>query len=152
MTTYEDLLIESDLNHLITKEKPLPVSKGRIKGNRIAIRRDLTQQEKKCILAEELGHHYTAVGNILDQSCISSRKQEQQGRAFAYNRLVGLMGIVKAYQYGCTCIAESADYLDVTEEFLKDALAYYKGKYGRYAVIDNYVIFFEPSISVLELV
>ena len=37
--TYEDLLIEADDNDLITKEKDLPVSKGRIKGNRIAINR-----------------------------------------------------------------------------------------------------------------
>lgn len=152
MTNYEDLLMESDRNHLITKEKNLPVSKGRIKGNRIAIRRDLTEREKKCVLAEELGHHYTAAGDILDQSSVSNRKQELRGRAFAYNKLVGLSSIVEAYKYGCTTIAESADYLDVTEEFLKEALAYYKGKYGRYAAIDNYIIFFEPSISVLELV
>ena len=152
MITYEDLLMESDRNHLITKEKPLPVSKGRIKGNRIAIRRDLTEREKKCVLAEELGHHYTAAGDILDQSSVSNRKQELRGRAFAYNRLVELMDIVNAYKHGCASLAESAEYLDVTEEFLKEALSYYKGKYGRYTAIGNYVIFFEPSVSVLELV
>lgn len=152
MITYEELLMESDRNHLITKEKPLPLSKGRIKGNRIAIRQDLTEREKKCVLAEELGHHYTAAGEILDQSSVSNRKQELRGRAFAYNKLVGLMGIVGAYQHGCASIAESAEYLEVTEEFLNETLAYYKGKYGHYALIDNYVIFFEPSISVLELV
>ena len=57
MTTYEDLLMEADAQNLITKEKNLPVSKGRIKGNRIAIKKGLTEKEKKCILAEELGHH-----------------------------------------------------------------------------------------------
>ena len=29
---------------------------------------------------------------------------------------------------------------------------YYKGKYGARTEIDNYVIFFEPTIAVLELV
>ena len=44
--TYEELLIESDNNNLITKEKPLRANKGRIKGNRIAIKKDLTETEK----------------------------------------------------------------------------------------------------------
>lgn len=35
-------------------------------GN-IAIEKKLTQTQKTCVLAEELGHHYTTVGNILDQ-------------------------------------------------------------------------------------
>ena len=100
MITYEELLMESDRNHLVTKEKPLPISKGRIKGNRIAIRQDLTEKEKKCVLAEELGHHYTAAGEILDQSSVSNRKQELPGRAFAYNKLVGLRGIVGANNHG----------------------------------------------------
>ena len=46
MTTYDDLLIEADNNNLITKEKPLRANKGRIKGNRIAIKKDLTETEK----------------------------------------------------------------------------------------------------------
>lgn len=76
--TYEELLIEADNNNLTVKEKPLPVSKGRLKGNRIAIRKDMTETEKTCVLAEELGHHYTATGNILDQS---HRRKPQTGNA-----------------------------------------------------------------------
>ena len=48
--TYDELLIEADANNLITKEKPLRTNKGRIKGNRIAIKKDLTETEKKCVL------------------------------------------------------------------------------------------------------
>lgn len=151
MTTYEDLLMEAYDNDLITKEKSLRAHKGRIKGNRIAIRKDLTDKEKKCVMAEELGHYYTGSGNILDQSSVSNRKQELQGRIYAYNRLVGLMGIINAYKNHCLNLAESAEYLDVTEEFLLDALSYYKSKYGKYVSVDSYIIFFEPSISVLEL-
>ncbi len=152
MITYEELLMESDRNHLVTKEKPLPISKGRIKGNRIAIRQDLTEKEKKCVLAEELGHHYTAAGEILDQSSVSNRKQELRGRAFAYNKLVGLTGIVGAYKHGCASLTESAEYLDVTEEFLTEALNYYKTKYGKGARIDNHIIYFEPCLGVFEMI
>mgnify|MGYP001087740463 CR=1 FL=1 len=142
--TYEELLIEADNNNLTVKEKPLPVSKGRLKGNRIAIRKDMTETEKTCVLAEELGHHYTATGNILDQSTV--------GRIVAYNKLVGLRGIVDAYLHHCQSISESAEYLEITEEFLIDSLNYYRNKYGVYTKLDNYVIVFEPNIAVLELV
>lgn len=152
LTTYDDLLIEADCNNLVTKEKPLRANKGRIKGNRIAIRKDLTQAEKKCVLAEELGHHYTATGDILDQSSVANRKQEMRGRILAYNKLVGLRGIVDAYLHHCENMVDAAEYLDVTEEFLNDSLVYYKNKYGICAQVDNYVIIFEPNIAVLELV
>ena len=151
MTTYEDLLIEADNNELITKEKNLPISMGRIKGNRIAINKKLTEKEKKCVLAEELGHYYTGTGNILDQSSVSNRKQELYGRVYAYNKLIGLMGIIQAHKHHCQNLYEIAEYLDVTEEFLADSLKYYKAKYGKSVNIDNYVIYFEPSLGVLEL-
>lgn len=148
--TYEELLIESDNNNLIAKEKELPISKGRIKGNRIAINKSLTETEKKCVLAEELGHYYTTVGDILDQSEINERKQELQARAWAYNRLIGFDGIIKAYLHGCRSLCETAEYLEVTEEFLNDALLHYKNKFGTYVETDRYIIFFEPAIAVLE--
>ena len=140
MITYEHLLMEADSKGLLTKEKNLPVSKGRIKGNRIAIKKEMSEIEKKCVMAEELGHYYTGTGDILDQSSILNRKQERFGRVHAYDRLIGLMGVIDAYKHR-----------GVTEEFLEEALSYYKGKYGVSTKIDNYVIFFEPTIAVLEL-
>lgn len=150
LTTYTDLLIEADNNNLITREKPLRAHKGRIKGNRIAINNRLTETEKKCVLAEELGHYYTGVGNILDQSTTTNRKQELHGRIHAYNRLIGLMGIVKAYKHRCSCLSEAAEFLDVTEEFLADTITHYKNKYGIYTKVQNYVIVFEPTLLVLD--
>lgn len=148
---YTELLIEADTNNLITKEKPLRANKGRIKGNRIAIRKGLTEIEKKCVLAEELGHHYTTSGDILKESTVMDRKQEQQARTWAYNKLIGLMGIVDSYKAGCHDAHEMAEYLNVTEEFLIEALERYRSKYGTYATVDNYVIFFEPNLGVLEI-
>lgn len=151
MIAYEELLIESDKRGIIAKEKNLPISKGRIKGNRIAIKTGLPEKEKKCILAEELGHYYTGVGDILDLSLESNRKQETRGRIYAYNKLIGLMGIIDAYENHCQSLYESAKYLEVSEEFLKEALEYYKSKYGKCVTVDNYTIFFEPYIGVFEL-
>ena len=150
--TYDDILVEADDNNLITKEKPLKAHKGLIDGRNIAIKRDMTETEKKCVMAEELGHYYTGTGDILDQSSISNRKQELQGRIYAYDKLIGLIGIIKAYKNRCSNLSETAEYLDVTEEFLADALKYYKAKYGKGAYIDNYMIYFEPYLGVFEMI
>lgn len=151
MTTYTDLLIEADKQHLITKEKPLRANCGRIKGNRIAIKHDLDETEKECTLAEELGHYHTTVGDIIDQSSAANRKQELRARLWSYNKLIGLHGIISCHKAHYTTSYEMADYLGVTEEFLQEALQCYRSKYGICVQYDNYVIYFDP-IVVLELI
>jgi hypothetical protein len=147
---YEDLLIKfSDSNsNLIIKEKNLPVNKGRIKGRNIAIRRNLTFKEKGCVLAEELGHHYTTVGNILDQSDAWNRKQELQARTWAYDETLGLESIIKAYKRGCKNLHEMAEHLEVTERFLADMLKRYEDRYGTHVEYGDYIITFIPSLNV----
>lgn len=109
-----------------------------------------TTVEKACVAAEELGHHLTSSGNILDLSDIGSCKQELRARMHAYNNLIGLLGIVKAYEHGCRNAYEMAEYLNVTEEFLNDALDAYRNKYGVYTTVDNYIIYFIPSLIVMK--
>lgn len=150
--TYEDLLKEADSHNLITKEKPLSAYDGRIRGNRIAIRKGLSESEKKCVLAEELGHYHTTAGDILDQSDTGDRKQELHARMWAYDKMIGLTGIVNAYRRGCRTLYDISDYLEVTEEFLSEALQQYRSKYGIHVKIDNYIIFFEPSLGVFETI
>ena len=106
--------------------------------------------ERSCVLSEELGHHFTTSGDILDQSSIENRKQELRARTWAYNSLVGLHGIIDAYHHGCRNRYEMAEYLEITEQFLMDAISRYKSKYGLYKKIGNYMIMFEP-LGVLEL-
>lgn len=146
--SYESLLMESDNNNIITKEKPLRLYDGRIKGNKILIRSDMNTIRKSCVLAEELGHYYTTVGNILDQTNTSNRKQELRARLWAYDKLVGLSGIVEAYKHGCNSLTETADYLDVTEDFLSAALKEYTSKYGPHAEYRDYIITFIPALDV----
>lgn len=150
--TYEVLLNTADQAGLTVKEKPLSESDGLIKGNRIAIRKDIpTQAEKSCVLAEELGHYFTSAGNILDQTDIVNRKQEYRARLYGYNLKIGLTGIISAHTAGCRNLYEMADYLDVTEEYLKEALDCYQSKYGEYVKVDNYMIYFIPALAVLEI-
>ncbi|GLG89126.1 ImmA/IrrE family metallo-endopeptidase [Sellimonas catena] len=150
---YEALLDEAQQDGLIVKEKPLIYNDGRIKGKRIAIRKDIeTSMEKACVLAEELGHHHTSVGNIIDMENPANRKQERQARMWGYNKLIGLTGIVRAFEAGCQNRHEVADLLDVTEEYLQECIDCYKDKYGVYTEIDNYIIYFIPNLAVMEKV
>lgn len=150
--TYEELLIYSDNRGVIVREKPLLNNDGRIKSNRIAIRKTIpTSAVKACVLAEEVGHYYTTHGNILSQEFVSDRKQELKARLWAYNKQIGLFGIIKSYEHGCRSKHEMVEYLDVTEEFLADALERYRQKYGMYTTIDNYAIYFDPCLGVMKL-
>ncbi|MGF7145339.1 hypothetical protein HNQ56_003780 [Anaerotaenia torta] len=150
--TYDDLLIEADKLGLTAKEKPLIGYNGRIKGCKIAIRKDIpTLKEKACILAEEIGHFLTSSGNILNQNITENQKQEYKARLWAYDRQIGLIGIISAYNAGCRNIFEMAEHLDVTEDFLSEALESYRRKYGEYISVDNYIVYFEPNFGVLEL-
>jgi hypothetical protein len=110
----------------------------------------MTTTEKACVLAEELGHHYTTVGNILDQSKVENRKQERRARLWAYRKMFDLVDLISAYKYGCRNRYEVAEYLGVTEQFLEEALIVYKEKYGPYTKLDKYMICFEP-LTVGEL-
>lgn len=142
------MLMEYDNSELIIKEKPLRGNLGRIKGNRIAIRKDMTDTQKACVLAEELGHYHTTVGNILDQTSIENVKQERRARIWAYEKQIGLQGLVNCFEERCRNEYEMSESLGVTEEFLKEALAYYRQKYGIRTTYKYYTIFFEPTLLI----
>ena len=150
--TYDDLLAVANEKGLKVKEKSLSGNDGRIMGNRIAIRKDMTTTEKACVLAEELGHHETTVGNIIDMSVSWNRKQERQARLNGYQRMIGLMGIVKAYEAGCQNQYEIAEFLNVTEEYLLECIECYRDKYGTMKSIDNYTIYFIPYLVVMKMI
>lgn len=149
---YEELLNTADQLDLAVKEQPLTVHDGLIRGRRIAIRKSIeTQAEKSCVLAEELGHYFTSFGNILNMDEIQNRKQELRARLSGYDMQIGLIGIVECYKHHCRSLYEMAEYLQVTEEYLKEALECYSRKYGENLVtIDNYAIRFVPSLQVTE--
>lgn len=151
MTAYEELLEEADDNGLIVREKPLSSSNGRIYKNRIAISNGLrTTTEKACVLSEELGHHYTSVGNILNQDDVWSRKQERQARINGYQRLITLINLISAFEYGCRNRYEVAEYIGVTEECLQGYIDSCREKYGVMTQLDDYTIYFIPNLAVMK--
>lgn len=126
---------------------------GLLIGNTVLMSRRLrSYKEKACVLAEEIAHHDLNVGNILNQSDTNASQQEYRARMRAFDRMVGLTGIVTCFKAGDRTIWEMAERLDVTEDFLGEALKAYRLRYGESVRIDNFWICFEPHFHVAETI
>jgi hypothetical protein len=127
------------------RELPLKYGlKGVYYDGRVVIDSTLSHAEKACILAEELGHHYTSAGNIIDLSDLRNRKQELIARAWAYRLLLPVSAIIQACLNGLRSTYELAEEFGVTEPFVKAAIAYYQAKYGLYVKAGQYLLYFDP--------
>ncbi len=116
----------------------------------IAIKEGMVSSKTADTIAEELGHHYTSVGNILKQDTVNARKQERTARLWSYNKRIGLIGILNAFQNHCTNRYEIAEYLGISENTLTDALECYRQIYGTGVMVNNHFIQFEPVLQVYE--
>lgn len=155
MTKYERALQEAADNGLeIIEDFAFDSDAGGILvGNTVLMSRRLrTYKEKACVLAEEIAHHETNTGDILDQSDSGNSQQEHRARMRAFDRLVGLAGIVTCFKAGDRSIYEMAERLEVTEDFLKEALAAYRNRYGDGVALDDCWIRFEPYLDIVEIV
>ncbi|MGG4266499.1 ImmA/IrrE family metallo-endopeptidase [Peribacillus simplex] len=140
---YSSLLLEYP--EVTVREKNLLYGfKGLYKNGNIIIKKNMSEIEKGCILAEELGHHFRTAGNIIDQTQTSNIKQEKLARQWAYNEILPLTCFIDAYHNGCTNRYEVADFLEVTEEFLQEALNRYIEKHGNYIFHEDIVIHLNP--------
>lgn len=146
---------------LLEKNPDIPVdmvhfSSSRLKGlycnGRIALSSQLrTDSEKICVLAEELGHHYTSFGDILNQESVNNRKQELYARSWAYKQLITLERLASAYDAGCTNRYEIAEYLNITEQFLDEALAFLHAKYGLSVKYNDYIFDFSCGLNCFKV-
>ena len=79
----------------------------------------MLSSKKLAILTEEIGHHKTSVGNILDQDDTNNRKQELTARKWTYEKVLPRAAIETALETGHT------ELWDIAEAFLRDALKHY---------------------------
>lgn len=154
MTKYEHLLVEAFKCGAIVIELFLGTDKpcGKCIGNVIIINSVISTEEKIGVLSEELGHYLTTTGDITNQSMISNRKRELKARAWGYNKSIGLIGLVNAFEYGCRHLQDFLEYLNVSEEYFCEAIDYYKSKYGFSTQINDYTITFIPYFHIGKLV
>lgn len=122
MTKYEELMARYDNLHI--EERPME-NDGLYADDCIWVNGNMPECRRYCVLAEEIGHYETSVGDILDQTDVSNRRQERAARKWAYEKILPIENILFAAQDGHTEIWDMAEYLEVDETFLKDALKHY---------------------------
>lgn len=155
MTTYEELLDEAAQNNVLILENIHFESRsdGLINGDVIGLSDKLkTSVEKACIAAEELGHYHTTSGNIIDPTIPGNRQQEKKARLWAFNRMITLDKLILAWEHSCRNRYEIAEYLEVTEAFLQEAIDDYRSKFGITVTKGDYIITFEPTLDVRKIV
>jgi hypothetical protein len=129
--TYDELL-KKYCNDVRITEKSLPFGlKGAYSNDIIFIEKRMSSIEKKCVLAEELGHHFTSSGIILDQRNIINVKQEKNAHIWAVKELITYEKYLMAVMLN-HCDFCRAEYLDITEWFLRDAYYVYSLKINHY--------------------
>ena len=151
MTPYETLL-EYAVNEGI---KVVDFELGeRMKGlycdGYIFLNKDCDEIEKRCILAEELGHHYTASSNIVRLDTMDKKKQELLGHRWGIEKLLPLSYIIDAIIDGCNGFAELAEQLEVTPKYLQEAIIYYGQKHGSGMEYRGHLIYFNDESMIVS--
>ncbi|MBQ3064558.1 MAG: hypothetical protein IJC99_07175 [Clostridia bacterium] len=151
---YEQLLDEAVAHGLTVIEK-YPFLSPRIRGlccdDTIAISAQVeTEAERKVVLCEELAHALHSYGNIL-----CDPQMERRVRDRIFDRLIGLEGLLDAFLAGCREPWEFAEHFDVPEEFLLEAVASYRARFGTMTKLSceagEFAISFEPTLRLRRL-
>lgn len=139
MTEYEKMVADLYDQGVLVDEAILPRRAPGVSGlyvqcqgeaPAVLVNGRMSEREKRCVLAEEAGHHYRTCGKVAELNTAGERKQEDAGRRWAYERLLPLDRIAACYLDGNQDLYQMAQELDVTPEFFQAALAYYHQKHG----------------------
>lgn len=147
MTQINSLYDYADDNQILVLHKDIPFEsiKGLYFDNTIILDSGIeTTAELKTVFAEEIGHYESSHGNILNLSSLASAKQEVKARRLAHDMLITLVDLVDAFNASCKSKYEIAEYLEVTEVFLSEAIDSFRERFGLFTVTSDYVIYFEP--------
>ncbi len=117
----------------------------------IFIEKNQPEIDKKVILVEEFKHMMTSYGVILNQDKHENAKQENKARTLTYKEMVTIDDLYDCYRHGITSEFEVAEELDVPQEFLHNAIEYFKEnsnepikmKNGGYATINETINFYK---------
>ena len=141
--SFEKLLMEYPQICIMEKDLPKGLS-GLYYDNNIEINKSKSSYEKHCILAEELGHYETSTGNITDLGNINNQKLELIARRWGYEKIVSLDHLIECYLHGYTTVEDICLHLEITANYLKEALNVYKQRYGISIQYKEYELFFDP--------
>lgn len=140
-SAYENGFIVLEYSQLGDKVKGLALEEG------ILLSEDLiTEAERKCILAEEMAHLKLNNSVMIDLSNLNNASEELKARKLAVSIIVPFNRLVETViSLGYSATMHSvANELNVTEEFLEEAIGIYRSKYGPIRDYGAYIVYFNP--------
>ena len=152
MTTYELLEQKTYDNDILLLTNTLPpcingyyCSNADYHLSTITINKHISTSCERCsVLAEELGHHFTTPVDLFSASKDMQDKYEHRACVWAACELVPLHKLISAWLAGVRSAWDLADYLDITEPFLHQALQIHQQHYGQAVKYKQYQILFDP--------
>ncbi|EMG9622364.1 hypothetical protein V5420_001618 [Listeria monocytogenes] len=138
-----------ELNFIIDNRLPRKLF-GVINRNVVHLNPTLTEIEARCTIVEEAKHWKYTVGDITKYDSINDIKQEKFARRKAHNYLINLDDLVLCYELGITTYYEASIFLNVTEQFLLEAIENFREKYGLMYDTGKYIINFGPTIQIFK--
>lgn len=149
MTNYEKLTAENE--HLYIVEEDMESYDGLTVGNTVIINKNLTTTQKFCTLSEKAEHYYLSSSDITDQDKTLNRKQECLARKRSALKLCPLEALIKAYEKGCSTLFDVAEFLELTEEVVKQSLQEHSKLYPDGINFNNCMVTFFPRFSIFKL-
>lgn len=161
MTEYEKLVHKLTQEGITVDEEILPRRAPEAQGLYVArpgkrpvalVNGRSSQAQRRCALAEEAGHHYRSVGDIVLQATPTARKSEQAGRRWAWQYLLPIEYLaLEKWNHPEMNLEELAAHLEVTETFLQDAVTHYHRRYGTLTELPcGLTVQFDPYFDVWQ--
>ncbi|WP_088815676.1 MULTISPECIES: hypothetical protein [Listeria] len=151
MGEYENLLRQ--YKHIPVVECELYENTGLLgayRNGHVLLDKHQQTNSKKVVVYEEFMHHEATTGIILDENRIENKKQENYTRQLTYKHFLGWETIIYCWNMGFTYYHEVAEFLNITEEFIIEAIEFYKSKYGTMYKHKDYYIFLGSVIEIYK--
>lgn len=148
MDKFEKLMLDyPELEYKIEPKMP-DSQKGLYINNVVYLNPNQTREEITGTLAEEIGHHLTSVGDIIEQSSNEERQQEQRARDYGCKLLITPQDFIDCYHERFTYVWECAEFLGVTTKYLQEAIKSYAKIHENGLTYENYQIIFRHNGTV----
>lgn len=148
MDNVEELMaMYPDVEYKFEPEMP-EKQKGLYIDNVVYLNPYQSKRELYGTVAEEIGHHLTTYGDIIDQDSIEKWQQEQRARDTGYMLAVSLQDIIDCFHERLERIWECAEFLGITEDTFSNAIKTYAKKYNNGLKYKNYTIWFRENGTV----
>jgi len=107
---------------------------------------DLPRSEKTCVAYHEAGHRYMMLCDG------QNSKNEYRANKWAVKNLIPVIKLVDALESGAKNTYEAAEYLQISEAFLKTTLLVYSRTYGLWTIAGKWVVSFYPTLMAFNYI